>query len=213
METNRTLIGLLCFIGTALAASHCLAQDGLPERSEQAAPVQYQPYTAVVSLAHANAHEVGEAIELLQVIRTVAVASDTMLILRGSEPSIRYVQTGLLQQLDVPDGMSDEVNTAFIPLDRVPGQGFIDLLHAAAPGRRTRIALDETSRLLVVHATEGELEAIRRVVDKANKPPASLTLSFYFIRGRIGAEDGKQATLEGTSASVSIEGVPSIIVK
>lgn len=28
-----------------------------------------------------------------------------------------------------------------------------------------------------------------------SKPPASLTLSFYFIRGRIGASEGKQTPL------------------
>ncbi len=194
METNRTLIGSLCFVGAALAASLCLAQDG-QTTSVQAAAARNQVNTTVISLTHANAHAVGEALEALELNVAVGVASDTMLILRGNEQVIRHFQAELIPQLDVPDGMGDELNTAFIPLGRVPGQGFIDLLRAAAPGRRTRIALDKTSRLLVVHATEGELKAIRRVVDAVSKPPASLTLSFYFIRGRIGADEGKQAAL------------------
>lgn len=139
METNRTLIGLLCFVGAALTPSLCLAQDGQPT-PEQVAPAAIEPYTAVISMTHASAHAVGKALDALRLPVMVAVASDTMLMLSGNEMTVRRIQAELIPQLDVPDGMSDEINTAFIPLDRVPGDSFIHLLRAAAPGQRTRIA-------------------------------------------------------------------------
>lgn len=156
----------------------------------------------VISLTHANAHSVVDAIETLQLGVQVAVASDTTLILHGPERNVEYILTSLITELDVPDGMSDERDTEYMLLPRIPDGDFIDLIHAAAPGQRTRIAFDEGTRLLVVHATTSELKAIRRVVDEVSKPPASLTVSFYFIRGRIGAEKGNQTPLPKGLADV-----------
>ena len=96
METYRTLIGLLCFVGAALAASLCLAQD-VPTSAQAAAGAQQEPYITVFSLAHADAHAVRDAIEALDLHVWVTATNDTTLVLRGSEPIVRHIQTGLLQ--------------------------------------------------------------------------------------------------------------------
>ena len=104
---------------------------------------------------HMGNHDpLGAAIERLDLPVNVAVVSDTKLILHGYAEAITKIQTDLIAKIDTPAITSDKLTNAFIPLDRSPDASLIALVRAAAPGRSTRIAVDETSRLLVVRATQ-----------------------------------------------------------
>ena len=144
--------------------------------------------TAVVPLSHGWCSELSKALRELGLPLRSSCGSATMLILHGPAEHVAEVRDQLIPLMDRPDVSRESEANAFIQLAHQPTEDLLDLLHTAAPGRYTRIALDELSRMLVVHASEPELDAIRRLVEQIDKPTRSMNVQAYFIRAGIEGE-------------------------
>lgn len=118
-----------------------------------------------------------------------AAAGPSTVVLRGAEDDIGKAIEMIISHIDVPETAAhSNLSTQFIPLGIEPTSELIGLLEAVVYGPRSRIAVDETSRMLVVRASEEEMEAVRQLIEKVDRPRESLTAHFFFIRATIGGE-------------------------
>ena len=174
----------------------CLAQDvpKEPEKSEEpqesvfGGPQFEESEILVVELAHTWCSQVRTGLSQLKLPLRASCAGDTRVILQAPAEVLKHVREEVIPKIDVPDTMRASGEVAYIPLGHHPTEALLDLLHTAAPSKRARIAVDETNRLLVVHATDEEITAIRKVIQHVDRPAHSLTAYFFFIRAEVGVD-------------------------
>ncbi len=143
----------------------------------------------VVHLEHADATLFYNAIEKLGLLVNAVTISKRTVLLRGPAAELQRVIDQILPLIDVPDmGADTETSTDFIPLSIEPTSELIGLLEAVVYGPWSRIAIDATNRMLVVRASEEEMEAVRELIEKIDRPRESLTVHFFFIRATISGE-------------------------
>lgn len=144
--------------------------------------------TKILQLNHTHGRTIEIAIEALQLGVSVASIGDSTVILRGSAADIGTV-SALIEQLDIPSSSQEaRLRTVFLPISTRPSKNLIVLLQTVVSGPQSEIAFDATSRMVVVRATDGEIQALRQLLAQIDRPAQSLTLQFFFIRANIGTE-------------------------
>ena len=189
MEKRIILAALI--LGTL--APWCLAQN-VPEEPEKPRESIFarshfdESEVLVIELAHASCVSVRNALNELSLPLQAACAADSTVILQAPPEVLERVRKEVIPRIDVPDAMPTSRTTAYIQLGHHPTGDLMGLLRTAAPGRHTRVAIDEVNRLLVVHGTEEDISAIREVIRHVDRPAHSLTVFFYFIRADVGVD-------------------------
>ena len=200
MSIRKTLV---CAVILGSFAPLVFAQKPTEQPAERGARFE-NTETAVVPLSHGWCGEISKALRELGLPVRSSCGSATMLILHGPAEQVEKVRDQLIPLMDRPDVSRESEANAFIQLAHQPTEDLLALLHTAAPGRTTRIALDELSRMLVVHASEAEIDAIRQLVEQVDKPTESLIVYAYFIRAGIESDaDPEDNELPRTLAPVA----------
>jgi len=165
---------------SAVLLSVCLA----PSLAQE--PVSTE-YALVYQLKHADAKGVAVAVNGIQHAVRVGWVEDSRLVLQGPEADVKRVVSTLIQPLDTPaTSLSDTTPVAVIRLPKVPNDHFMSLVYALAQRSQTRLGFDPQNRVLVVRGRDADIDSIRRLVAELSKPMRALTVTCYFLHGRIG---------------------------
>jgi len=192
-RTGFLLRGVLCFNWMILFVSAASAQH----------PTNVDPsdFTAkVVNLKHANAHQVAQAIEELELPIRVSAAGDRQLLLHGSAEGVKIITDTLVSVLDESAASQEaEAATEFIRLpQRYNSQELSRLLAVIVEGspiHDANFAIDRTNQMLVARAAKPELAAIRTLLEELDRPSRSIEVKMFFLRATIGGDADASARL------------------
>ena len=137
-------------------------------------------------LSHTTGDAVIEALQALDLRVLAAKAGPNMVVLQGSEEDIQKA-IGVIAHMDIPETMLGEgLETAVFSLAIEPTSDLLELVDTIVETPGSGIALDEVSRMLVVRATDDEIDAVEELIEKIDRPRESLMVHFFFIGATIG---------------------------
>jgi len=143
-------------------------------------------------LSHSESAPVVAAIKSLELPILAATAGPNMIVLRGAPADVNKAAEMVVTHLDVPETAAESgLETAIIPLVIQPTSELHELVTAVVHNPRSRVALDEVNRMLVVRATYDEIRTVQELIEKIDRPRESLTAHFYFIRATIGGKSAE----------------------
>ena len=166
----------------AVALSVCVTMAHAQEEQDE-------DVTKVVTIAHADARTIAEAVGNIDPWIEVTAAGPHLLLIRGPKSEVERVVRDVVEPMEEPQtGRASGSQPAFIPLPRTPSRDFSSMALAMLdPERRSSIAIDNANRLLAVRGTEAEVEAIRQLVSQLNRPKKSIGIHCFFLSGRLGS--------------------------
>ncbi|MHC5109312.1 MAG: secretin N-terminal domain-containing protein [Planctomycetota bacterium] len=183
-----------------------IALAGLvPSATAQFAEDDQNPtITRTIELQHVHPRSVVASISALGLPLAADQVSDTHVVLRGRDKDIESFTKEILPQLDRPGDNVIVPEPLFIRLSQLDARVLVDMIMNIRQSDRTRAAIDKKSGTVVVRGTKRDLAMVRQLVEEIDRPAASLTAHFYFIRGTIGASgDEGAASLPAKLAGVA----------
>ncbi len=167
----------------AVALSVCVTMAHAQEEQDE-------DVTKVVTITHADARTIAEALDSIEPWIAVTAAGPHLLLIRGPKAEVERVVHDVVEPMEVPrTSIFTSSEPVFVPLPRRPNKDFPALVRAVLdPERRSSIAIDNANRLLAVRGTEAEVEAIRQLVSQLNRPKKSIGIHCFFLSGRLGSD-------------------------
>lgn len=137
-------------------------------------------------LGHTTGDTVIEALQALDLRVLAAKAGPNMVVLQGSEEDIQKA-IGVIAHMDIPETtLGEGLDTAVFSMAVAPTSDLLELVDTIVETPGSGIALDEVSRMLVVRATDDEIDAVEELIEKIDRPRESLMVHFFFIGATIG---------------------------
>jgi type II/III secretion system protein len=142
------------------------------------------------NMGSANAKNVIQSLELSGVRITTDPATSGCLIVNGSDAAHEIVAS-ILRDLDVKDA-DPMPDTTYFALKNREAEEVAELVSELHSTRRgyMRIAYDESNNLVIIKGDRDAIEEVRELIERVDKPKRAVSLSFYFVQGRIGADPG-----------------------
>ncbi len=172
---------------------------------------------SVIRVFRLETADVNDVVVVLQNlgIRADIVANEgtNSIIVRGTEVSMKQVQE-LIGELDQYVSR-DSSESAFIKLRHRSAREAAEMMRKAVlHSQNARLAIDEANQMVVVSASEEELESAKRLVAQMDKARETLSMEFFFIRGKVNHGQGDPGTLparlQDVKAALNEQGISEL---
>ena len=159
--------------------------------------------TVITKLAHVECETLASSLNNLGYPVMTACVGPSSIIVQGPSDQVKLICDQLIPAWDVAEVAEDSEDVSIIRLTHQPSRMLMELIRAAVSGPKTRIAIDDANRLLVIRAGEAETEAVRQLLKEVDRPSQSFNIHLFVIRASVGNRNGKEASLPAGLKSVA----------
>ena len=219
--TRKTSWHLMLAVGVAIYAAATSTAAGQEEKDDRGLIPALPPLRPtekaktprdqrVFHLKHADARSTADVIRSVMGACRVGFDERTNSVVVVATPDDMATLEKLLAEIDSPAAGQTDTQTAMIRLRREAPEDLLALIHTLV-SRRTRVAFDEGSGMLVIRGAGADVQEVERLIETLEQGeqevPGSagehaLQVSFYFVQGLYGEEEGSR----GPAAEQEIPG-------